>query len=247
MSIYEALQTYDDDIPNELSINIASTFNQSSGEPIIIVNAVWFGPEDEVNNQIQPFLALGPAANATSTVRWTDWWTVANFGAYNRASAIDCVNSQDYTAYALGTRKTDPHTLTKVYTGLATFTKANPGFVGFIGIDRYPNAVTLSIPQGETAYPYRAIKSQVTMQSNFPRNNSTLNELANEFWKDTRSSVQATSGFDHLSVYVNFANGDEGPAAWYSPQNLYNLTRLKRKWDSRERFSFYQPVPLRWP
>jgi fumiquinazoline A oxidase len=31
-TIYKALQTYDDKIPDELSINIASTFNQTSGE-----------------------------------------------------------------------------------------------------------------------------------------------------------------------------------------------------------------------
>lgn len=59
-----------------------------------------------------------------------------------------------------------------------------------------------------------------------------------------RSKVQATSGFDQLAVYVNFAHGDEGPAAWYSAEKLKNLTRLKRKWDPKELFSFYQPVPL---
>jgi len=62
-----------------------------------------------------------------------------------------------------------------------------------------------------------------------------------------RSAVQATSGFDHLAVYVNFAHGDEGPAVWYSPKKLENLTRLKRKWDPKELFSHYQPVPLHYP
>lgn len=31
-TIYEALKTYDDDIPNELTINIVSVYNQTSGQ-----------------------------------------------------------------------------------------------------------------------------------------------------------------------------------------------------------------------
>lgn len=59
--------------------------------------------------------------------------------------------------------------------------------------------------------------------------------------------MQVTSGFDDLAVYMNFAHGDEGPAVWYSPEKLENLTRLKREWDPKELFSFYQPVPLSYP
>jgi fumiquinazoline A oxidase len=103
--------------------------------------------------------------------------------------------------------------------------------------------VTLSVPDGETAYPYREFKSQVTLQSRYLPN-TTLNNAANTYLKGARGTLQATSGFTNLSVYVNFAHGDEGPAVWYSPRKLENLTRLKQKWDPDERFSFYQPVPL---
>lgn len=84
------------------------------------------------------------------------------------------------------------------------------------------------------------------MQSTYHAN-STLNDAVNDLFRNARAAMHATSGFNNLSVYVNFAHGDEGPAVWYAEEKLDNLTRLKRTWDPTERFSFYQPVPLHYP
>ncbi len=184
-TIYEALKTYDDVIPNELTVNIYSLYNQTSGQvrmpqirppkmmktsvantslnkkSSVIVNVVWFGPEKEVMQHIQPLIAAGPTTNNTKTVRWTDWWTVADFGAYISPGATDCVDGQYYNSYTLGIKRTDPVAMTALFNNLTEFSKANPDFTGFFGVDRYPNAVTLSVPDGDTTYPYREIKSQV--------------------------------------------------------------------------------------
>lgn len=64
------------------------------------------------------------------------------------------------------------------------------------------------------------------------------------FTQAARAELQETSGFDGLSVYVNFAHGDEGVDAWYTLRKIGNLTRLKRKWDPLELFSWSFPVPL---
>lgn len=98
---------------------------------------------------------------STKTVRWTDWWTVALFGNYASPSAIDCVDGQSYNSYALAVKQTDPVAMTALFNNLTEFTKANPGFSGFFGINRYPNAVTLKVPDDETAYPFRETKSQM--------------------------------------------------------------------------------------
>ncbi|KAI9684236.1 MAG: hypothetical protein M1822_005709 [Bathelium mastoideum] len=242
-TIYEALKTYDDDIPNELTLNIASQYNETSEESSVLVNLVWFGQEHELVQHVQPFIAAAPTTYDRKTVRWIDWWTVAGFGAYTVPGATDCTNSQYDNSYSLGINQTDPITMTALFNNFTAFSKANPGFSGFFGVNRYPNAVTRSVPDSDTAYPYREIKSQVTLQSYYDPN-STLDKAANDLFRSARAALQATSGFDNLSVYVNFAHGDEGPAAWYTPAKLENLTRLKRKWDPQERFSFYQPVPL---
>lgn len=160
-TIYEALRTYDDVIPDELTLNVATSYNATTGEGTVVVNVVWFGPEEEVTQHIQPFLAAGPETKSTNTVRWTDWWTVANFGAYTRPTAPDCIDGQYFISYALDIKNTDPTTLSTVFNDLVGFSKANPGFVGSFNIDRYPEALAMSVPNGETAYAYRDTKSQV--------------------------------------------------------------------------------------
>ncbi|ELR03672.1 hypothetical protein GMDG_06315 [Pseudogymnoascus destructans 20631-21] len=244
-TIYEALKTYDDDIPNELTINVASTYNQTSGQSAVIVNLVWFGPEADVTQHIQPFIVAGPTTTNTKTVRWTDWYTVALFGAYVSPGATDCTYGQYYNAYTLGIAQTDPVAMTALFNNITAFSSENPDFTGFFGVNRYPNAVALSVEDNDTAYPYRGVKSQITIQSNY-HPNATLNDAANHFFKDARAVMQETSGLDCLSIYVNFAHGDEGPEAWYSHRKLARLSRLKRKWDPSNRFGFYQPVPLHY-
>jgi len=160
-TIYKALKTYDKNIPNELTLNVFSAYNATSQQGVIIVNVVWFGPEADLPGHIQPFLAAGPTANNTKTVRWTDWWTTANFGAYTTPTAPDCRDGQYFNSYALDVKNTDPDVLTKAFHDIVEFSRANPGFSGSIGINRYPEALTLSVPNGETAYAYRDTKSQV--------------------------------------------------------------------------------------
>jgi hypothetical protein len=59
------------------------------------------------------------------------------------------------------------------------------------------------------------------------------------FAREIRSDVAATSGYPDLSVYVNFANGDETPEQIYSLDNLSRLRALKETWDPNNVFRYY--------
>lgn len=43
-------------------------------------------------------------------------------------------------------------------------------------------------------------------------------------------------------MYMHFAHGDEGAAAWYSAAHVQRLRQLKRKYDPKSLFKFYNPV-----
>lgn len=58
---------------------------------------------------------------------------------------------------------------------------------------------------------------------------------------NARNEFQATAGTSKLSIYVNYAHGDEGPAVWYG-DNLPRLQQLKKKWDPNGRFNSYNPI-----
>jgi fumiquinazoline A oxidase len=73
---------------------------------------------------------------------------------------------------------------------------------------------------------------------------TALNDAVNNFTKVARARFQETSGFDELSVYLNFAHGDEGVNAWYSARKMPRLSALKRLWDPEQLFSWNFPIPL---
>ncbi len=56
--------------------------------------------------------------------------------------------------------------------------------------------------------------------------------------------VQLGSGKPNLEAYVHFGHGDEGSKAWYSAAKLPQLQALKRVYDPRNLFKWYNPVPF---
>jgi fumiquinazoline A oxidase len=75
---------------------------------------------------------------------------------------------------------------------------------------------------------------------------TTKDTIVDDLWKSIRHNISKSDGFEALSVYVNFAHGDEPTTAWYSERKLEKLSKLKRTWDPKEVFSFYNPIPLTW-
>jgi hypothetical protein len=59
----------------------------------------------------------------------------------------------------------------------------------------------------------------------------------------SRSLFQKTSGFAELSLYSNYAHGDEGVNAWYSAEKVQQLIKLKALWDPNRLFSWTNPLP----
>lgn len=57
-----------------------------------------------------------------------------------------------------------------------------------------------------------------------------------------RDKFQAVSGFTDEHIYVNYAIGDEGPAAWWSEANLPKLRHLKAQWDPHNLFGRGYPL-----
>lgn len=61
------------------------------------------------------------------------------------------------------------------------------------------------------------------------------------FSETLRGNIYRRSGFDSPRVYINYANGDEGPEAWYGP-SLGRLRALKEKWDPQNRLGPGFPI-----
>lgn len=70
---------------------------------------------------------------------------------------------------------------------------------------------------------------------------------ADEFAVGLRSDLVATSGYDDLAVYLNYAWGDETLEQIYGKEKLPRLAKLKAQYDPDNVFRFYHALPTSYP
>jgi hypothetical protein len=78
----------------------------------------------------------------------------------------------------------------------------------------------------------------------FYQPNSSLDAQAEEFGRHARNLLKAGSGSPEQHSYVNYAHGDESleEVYGYEPWRLQKLRWLKKKYDPKNKFGFYEPI-----
>ncbi|PWY79153.1 FAD-binding domain-containing protein [Aspergillus heteromorphus CBS 117.55] len=236
-SVWEAIASFDKNMPNELAITAEASFNRTLNEPLILVNVNYYGPRLSAQPYLEAFHAAGPALVIPLDLPWVTLQALSS-----TVDTTDCTPGQNANEYTIALKTTDVATYTSFFNDLTVFWQQNPTYAGSFVIDRYPTAVMQEVPDNETAYPLRDALTQILFDNIYP--SPSLNPTVNAFMRAARARFQKTSGFDELAVYVNFAQGDEGPRAWYSERKLGRLQRLKRTWDPNAVFSYSNPVPV---
>lgn len=74
----------------------------------------------------------------------------------------------------------------------------------------------------------------------------TSQTASNSLGPELRGDFAATSGYDGLTVYVNYAAGDETLEQIYGDK-LPRLASLKAKYDPDNVFKFYHALPTSYP
>ncbi|KUI53500.1 hypothetical protein VP1G_01039 [Cytospora mali] len=160
-SVWEALKSFDDFMPNELSLTFFTIFNSSTSTANIYVNALYWGDSLEAAQYISAFQNAGPVATDQNIVPWTSLQDVAYFGLGATLAATSCGHGIYTNSYGLGLKQSDVATFTSYFNDATQFWTDNPEITGSLVVQRYPNTVTLSVPDDFTAYPHRQIKTQL--------------------------------------------------------------------------------------
>ncbi|KAK0713564.1 hypothetical protein B0T26DRAFT_873683 [Lasiosphaeria miniovina] len=236
--VYGYLASLDDNMSALLALNIGTFLDPGSKQLMLLVNANFAGPPDEAAPYLAALSDLQPLRSEVLNVRWPDVFATSYFGIPDTKA---CGRNQHVNMRSVGARRTDAAALVAFLGALDRFSRAHPGVFTAMMIHRFPNQKVREVPDGDSVYPYRDLKMHIQLESEYEDLSET--QAVEEFLRAARRNLAAASGYASPAVYVNFAHGDEGPAAWYGERNLQRLRQLKRKWDPRGLFGFYNAVP----
>ncbi|TAQ85517.1 hypothetical protein B7494_g6173 [Chlorociboria aeruginascens] len=235
---FEILKSFEGNLPAPLSLFTLVVYDDEFG-PVIILNAAYAGPEDEGLAIIQPFLDLPFLERNITQLTWNVLDTSALFGL----DAGFCINGGLHNMWALGVGTIDVPTHVAFFTVIVDFLNANPDVrTTSYEVEFFASEGIIAVPDDATAYPHRDIIAHVMLTFGYASDNRTeeVNQLA-ETWI---SNFNATSGFDELQVYVNYAHGTEGLDAMYGKRKLDRLLALKAEYDPQGLFVFNNPLPI---
>lgn len=210
-------------------------------QSVITANFVYFGPEEQAQQYLQPFYDIGPVAKNFTVVPWNTLYAALYFGDPSTA----CTENNHLFNGGAAVTHTDVDAFVKYTNRFTSFWHDHPGVSPSLVISRFPTQGVRAVPDEETAFPYRDINTHLYWQDIFEYD-ASLEPVVYDFLVESRDHFTKTSGFDNLTLYNNYAQGDEGPEVLYA-HKLPKLVELKRKWDPNEVFSFYNPIPVDWP
>ncbi|KAI1120194.1 Glucooligosaccharide oxidase [Nemania abortiva] len=227
-------------LPAKLSMATVINYSSTSGGPQILANWVYAGTKAETDQAIKPILNLGPSFLNGTVMPWNTLTANAGFGL----DASLCADNQINDLYGLNLKTFNVQTFSNVFKKMGDFYRSVPDARGAsVTLEAFPNQGTLETPDTATAYPWRDAKYNILLQFSWqqPVSASAVNE-STDFALELRDDFQATSGYNNLTVYVNYAHGDETPEQIYRADKLARLRELKNIWDPKNMFRFYNPI-----
>ncbi|KAI1416403.1 FAD binding domain-containing protein [Hypoxylon sp. FL1857] len=220
--------------PNELSMFPSIMYDMQTNATVVMMSLIYVGPEEEGMQYLQPFIDNNPIRKSVGLLPWNKLIKENRFGA----DAYACLKGGNHAVYGLNVNYFDVATYVDLIDQFDAFYAQNPALIAsLLVLELFPNAVTKSVPDDATAYPYR--DSLGYMFLSFVFSDEATAAVAEKFALATRAKLVATGSKDGvLTVYVNYAHGDEGRVAWYSERKLPKLLSLKSRWDPKTLFNW---------
>ncbi|KAJ5150455.1 uncharacterized protein N7500_010644 [Penicillium coprophilum] len=232
-SYFDILQDLQGTIPAELSTITILTYNDTINEPQIIAGWVYLGPEARGRELIQPILDLNPVLTSISTtVRYNELPYVALLGLGNTIC-----NPVAISGYGVNYRTLSSSTYQTVFQLLTDFFAEFPdGRGSSVELEIFAPHAVEAIPVGSTPYPWRDALGYTLMS--FVWATTDTHQAGIKTGEAVRAAFAATSGYDGLATYVNYAHGDETLSQMFG-EYVPRLRELKSTWDPENLFGFF--------
>jgi hypothetical protein len=244
-TFFNALEQFvggDNEMPADLSVSTKMGYEPMSGMPALLVNWVYAGPEDEAREVLAPMLAIPAPSIVVEETSWNRLIAESNGGRESQVCA-----SQPLTIYGVNLKTVDVSLMRSIFTQLAAFFQQFPDArASGMVFESFPTQATRAVDDDDSAYPWRDVKTLAMLQPNLPLNSPNRPAVV-DFFKDVRAQLAASSGYNDLAVYINYAQGDETLEQIYGESKLPRLSALKREYDPKNVFRFNNPIPQQYP
>ncbi|KAL4913598.1 hypothetical protein BDW62DRAFT_220572 [Aspergillus aurantiobrunneus] len=241
-SFFNVLATFD--LSAKWAIVAQIFYDANVGETAIRASCVYHGPRDEALPLLEPILSLGPVYTDITELPWNRLNAVAGFSG----DAATCEPGSIHNIYGVNLRKRSASTWTSVFEMMSMLYQSTPGArTSILTFEAWGNQAVAAVPDEETAYPWRDAEVYVMGDFTWTPGDDSAREQSISAGIKVRETLAATSGYDGLAVYVNYARGDESLVQRYGETKLPKLVELKRKYDPHNVFRFHHPLPMEYP
>lgn len=176
-------------------------------------------------------------------VAWKDLVGTAGFGI----DGLYCQPSNtQFTQISTNVRRLDAKTFKTMFEKMNNFYRRVPAArASSIELEIFNTDAARRVPRDETAYPWRDTIGYTMYEWSWTTAEAREEciKMGNELLRD----FVATSGYPDVSVYVNYASGNETVEQKFGKDKLPRLASLKIKWDPRNAFRWTNPLPTKYP
>uniref|UniRef100_A0A0B7K4I8 FAD-binding PCMH-type domain-containing protein n=1 Tax=Bionectria ochroleuca TaxID=29856 RepID=A0A0B7K4I8_BIOOC len=237
-SYMDLLQTLER-MPPELATISFVLWNETISQPQILANWVYTGPREQGMRLIDPIFRLNPVRSEIKMVAWKDLVGTAGFGI----DGLYCQPSNtQFTQISTNVRRLDAKTFKTMFEKMNNFYRRVPAArASSIELEIFNTDAAKRVLRDETAYPWRDTIGYTMYEWSWTTAEAREEciKMGNELLRD----FVATSGYPDVSVYVNYASGNETVEQKFGKDKLPRLASLKRKWDPRNAFRWTNPLP----
>ncbi|KAE9377284.1 FAD-binding domain-containing protein [Stipitochalara longipes BDJ] len=198
-------------------------------EPMILLNLWFAGEEPDARTAYNPFFALNPVMQICAPTP---------YNRVNDANDHICAKGLRKPAYSLGINSSHLNDLGKVWEQWVEWSGREGAGQSVVLTECYGFEKARQVEESSTAFAWRGVGAFVLTIPIYEK--AELDAAAHVYGTKFRSTLQ---GEGPKRVYSNFANGDEEPAALYGgEERMERLRALKRRWDPRGVFGWYNPI-----
>ncbi|KAI1660864.1 FAD-binding domain-containing protein [Daldinia decipiens] len=231
-------------LPAELASIMLINSNATTNKTQVQSQWTYKGREDKARAALAPILSL----DLEVTRMAIDPWNRLIDNAFGGIMDSICRANITRDLYSWNMKNYSASTYDASFAKMdAYFAKYPGGRNSVLQFEFFPNQAMAAIPSDETAFPWRDSTGYINFNMLFDDRDSVTQSASIALGLELRDDLVATSGYPELTVFVNYAHGDEKLEQIYGRDKLARLADLKKIWDPNRIFSYNNGLPTQYP